>query len=68
MKRVFVLHHDHYDKLPQQPDILDINPADDIKLEVTFSPLTLFVLNGDRELEVLAIQMDSANKGLYYSI
>lgn len=67
-KRIFVLHHDHYAKLPHQADILDTDHTDDIQLEKTLSPITLFMLNGDRELEVLAIQTDSANKGFVYII
>ncbi|XP_066921490.1 polyunsaturated fatty acid 5-lipoxygenase-like isoform X2 [Clytia hemisphaerica] len=61
-KRVFVLYHEHYDELSHTKDILDTNPHDNIKLEQTTSPIVLFVLTDEKELEVVAIQMDSTKK------
>ena len=63
-KRVFVLYHEHYDKLPHTEDILDTNPNDDIKLEKTKSPFSIFILNENHELEIFAIQIDSSKKGM----
>ena len=66
-KRLFVLYHEHYDKLPHTDDILDINPNDEMKLEKTKSPISIFVLNEDHELEIFAIQIDSSRRGIKYS-
>ena len=55
---MFVLHHDDYDTIQVIPDLLDTNPYDEHKLLEKVSPVTLFILNKDNKLEVVAIQKD----------
>ena len=55
---MFVLHHDDYDTIQAIPDLLDTNPYDEHKLLEKVSPITLFILNKDNKLEVVAIQKD----------
>ena len=57
--RLFVLYHEEYSNIEQAPDLLDINPFDEHKLFPKVSPITLFIVNKENDLEVVAIQKDS---------
>lgn len=54
--RLFVLYHEDYHKIPEMVDILDTDLTDSHKYIESVSPITLFILNKQNDLEVVAIQ------------
>ena len=57
--RLFVLYHEEYSTIEEAPDLLDFNPFDEHKMFPKVSPITLFVVNKENDLEVVAIQKDN---------
>ena len=51
-----MLYHEYYHTIEEAEDLLDIEPTDGHKLFEHLSPITLFVLNNQNDLEVIAIQ------------
>ena len=53
---LFALYHEGYYNIPQTFDILDTDSSDSHKYIESVSPITLFILNKQNDLEVVAIQ------------
>lgn len=61
-----MLYHEDYGKLPQTPDIMDLDSNDDIKLRPSPSPISIFVLNGHYELEIAVIQINDSKSNTLF--
>ena len=61
--RLFVLYHEDYDNIPR---LVINNPFDDQKELEKMTPVSLFILNGQNDLQVVAIQInDTEGKHIF---